>query len=163
MKKIMLLATGLVLGTPALWAQLGGPANANQGMQQPQVQQGQAPQQQPTPAQAPVIPANPVARNAQAAQQSKLDMKKVQASEIKTLADIQKAEDHDINSVRKDTTLSKDARKKAIAQIRLKYSAMRRDARIAANKALKLDEKNDRNAKTAELKAQNKLGTPQGQ
>ena len=163
MKKTMLLAAGLVLGTPALWAQMGGPANANQGMQQPQVQQGQVPQQQPTPAQAPVIPANPVVRNAQAAQQSKVDMKKVQVSEVKTLADIQKAEDHDINSIRKDTTLSRDARKKAIAQIRLKYSAMRRDARVAANKAEKLDAKNDQNAKTAELKAENKLGAHQGQ
>ena len=83
-------------------------------------------------------------------------------SEIKTLADIQKAEDHDLDSVRKDTSLSSSSRQKAIAQIRMKYDQMRKDARLAANKAGKMDYKNEQKAKANELKAE-KSQTPIGQ
>ncbi len=166
MKKSILTLTGAaMMVSSALWAQFGAPAGNNQNNQpngQPGMQQGQVLNQAPKPAQTPVIPANPVAQNAQQVQKSKMDLKKVQKSEIKTLADIQKAEDHDLNSVRKDTSLSSSARQKAIAQIRAKYDQMRKDARLAANKAGKMDYKNEQKAKAKELKAE-KSQTPVGQ
>ncbi len=151
-KSILTLATGIVMFAPALWAQapMGGNPNA-----QPNGQQGQP--------QAPVIPANPVVQAAQQVQKSKVDNKKVQKSEIKTLADIQKAEDHDLNAVRGDHSLSPAVRSQAIAKIRAKYDAMRKDARFAANKTEKLDRKDAQKAKAKELKAQNASQTPLGQ
>lgn len=166
-----------MFGAPALWAQLGGLGNTNQGNQpsdqsqvgntnpgtaQGQVQTGQ-PMQQPHPAQSPVVPINPVVRNAQKVQQSKNDTKKIQGSEIKTLADIQKGEDRDLAAVRNDSKLSLDTRKKAEKAIRLKYDAMRRDLRVATNKTQHLEDKNERAAKTAEIKAEKKLDNTSGQ
>ncbi len=160
-----MLAGTAIMAAPALWAQFGAPAGNNQNNQpngQPSMQQGQVPGQQ-KPAQAPVIPANPVVQNAQQVQQSKMDNKKVQKSEIKTLADIQKAEDHDLNAIRSDHSLSPSARSQAIAKIRAKYDAMRKDARYAANKTEKLDRKNEKKDKAKELKAEKASATPAAQ
>ena len=160
-KSILTLAAGAMMIAPALWAQASMGNNPNA---QPNGQQGQVlGQQKPNPAQPPVIPANPVVQNAQQVQKSKVNNKKVQQSEIKTLADIQKAEDHDLNAISGDHTLNPAVRSQAIAKIRAKYDAMRKDVRFAANKTQKLDRRNEKNAKAKELKAEKASQTPLGQ
>ncbi len=159
-KSILTLAAGAMMIAPALWAQASMGNNPNA---QPNGQQGQVLGQTQKPVQPPVIPANPVVQNAQQVQKSKVDNKKVQQSEIKTLADIQKAENHDLNAISGDHTLNPAARSQAIAKIRAKYDAMRKDARFAANKTQKLDRRNEQKAKAKELKAEKASQTPLGQ